>query len=283
MTFDAAAYKATTKEQWDDMAEAWARWGPTLEDWLGEATTAMLDAAGVGVGSHVLDVAGGAGGQAMTAARRTGPDGSVTVTDVSPAILTCAQRAADENGLRHLTTYELDAEEVGSTWSAEFDAAISRLGLIYLPDRAKALRGIRSSLRDGARFAAIVYSTADRNAFFAEPVALIRRRAGLPAPLPGQPGPFSLGDPAVARDALQDAGFTDVAVETLPAQLMLPSAADCVRFERESFGALHQMLGGLQEGERERVWDEIGWTLQAYETDEGFVGPCELHVVSGSR
>jgi len=283
MTFDAAAYKATTKEQWDDMAEAWARWGPTLEDWLGEATTAMLDAAGVGVGSHVLDVAGGAGGQAMTAARRTGPDGSVTVTDVSPAILTCAQRAADENGLRHLTTYELDAEEVGSTWSAEFDAAISRLGLIYLPDRAKALRGIRSSLRDGARFAAIVYSTADRNAFFAEPVALIRRRAGLPAPLPGQPGPFSLGDPAVARDAFQDAGFTDVAVETLPAPLLLPSAADCVRFERESFGALHQVLGGLQEGERERVWDEIGWTLQAYETDEGFVGPCELHVVSGSR
>ena len=43
-------------------------------------------------------------------------------------------------------------------------SAISRLGLIYLPDRARALQGIRSSLRDGARFAAIVYSTADREA-----------------------------------------------------------------------------------------------------------------------
>ena len=243
----------------------------------------MLDAAGVGVGSHVLDVAGGAGGQAMSAARRTGPEGSVTVTDVSPTILTYAQRAADENGLRHVTTCEVDGEEIGSKWSEEFDAAISRLGLIYLPDRAKALQGIRSSLRDGARFAAIVYSTADRNAFFAEPVALIRRRAGLPAPLPGQPGPFSLGDPAVARDAFQDAGFTDVEVETLTAPLLLPSAADCVRFERESFGALHQMLSGLDEDERERVWDDIGSTLQAYETDEGFVGPCELHVISGSR
>jgi SAM-dependent methyltransferase len=283
MTFDAAAYKATTRKQWDDAAEAWSRWGPTLEDWLGEATTAMLDAAGVGVGSHVLDVAGGAGGQAVSAARRTGPDGSVTVTDVSPTILTYAQRAADENGLRHVTTCEVDGEEVGSKWSGEFDAAISRLGLIYLPDRTKALQGIRSSLRDGARFAAIVYSTAERNAFFAEPVALIRRRAGLPAPLPGQPGPFSLGDPAIARDAFQDAGFTDVAVQTLPAPLLLPSAADCVRFERESFGALHQMLGGLDEAERERVWDEMGSTLQAYETDKGFVGPCELHVVSGSR
>jgi SAM-dependent methyltransferase len=283
MKFDAVAYKATTKKQWDDAAEAWHRWGPTLEDWLGASTEAMLDAAGVGVGSRVLDVAGGAGGQAISAARRTGPEGSVTVTDVSPTILGYAQRAAEENGLRHLTTCEVDGEEIGSKWSEEFDAAISRLGLIYLPDRAKALQGIRSSLRDGARFAAIVYSTADRNAFFAEPVALIRRRAGLPAPLPGQPGPFSLGDSAVARDAFQDAGFTDVRVETLTAPLLLPSAADCVRFERESFGALHQMLSGVDEDERERVWDDIGSALQAYESDKGFVGPCELHVISGSR
>jgi len=283
MTFDAAAYKATTKRQWDDAAEAWHRWGPTLEDWLGQSTEAMLDAAGVSVASHVLDVAGGAGGQAMVAARRTGPEGSVTVTDVSPTILTYAQRAADENGLRHVTTCEVDGEEIGSKWSEEFDAAISRLGLIYLPDRAKALRGIRSSLRKGARFAAVVYSTADRNAFFAEPVALIRGRAGLPAPLPGQPGPFSLGDPAVARDSFLDAGFIDVQVETLTAPLLLPSAADCVRFERESFGALHQMLSGLDEDERESVWDEIASALQAYETEDGFVGPCELHVISGSR
>jgi SAM-dependent methyltransferase len=283
MTFDAVAYKATTKQQWDDAAEAWHRWGPTLEDWLGESTAVMLDAAGVGIGSHVLDVAGGAGGQAIFAARRTGFKGSVTITDVSPTILTYANRAADENGLRHITTCEVDGQEIGHTWSEEFDAAISRLGLIYLPDRAKALRGIRSSLRDGARFAAIVYSTAERNAFFSEPVALIRRRAGLPAPLPGQPGPFSLGDPTVARDAFQDAGFTDVRVETLTAPLLLPSTLDCVRFERESFGALHQMLSGLDQDERERVWNDIGSALQAYETDDGFVGPCELHVISGSR
>jgi SAM-dependent methyltransferase len=283
MTFDAAAYKATTKKQWDDAAEAWHRWGPTLEDWLGESTESMLDAAGVGVGSHVLDVAGGAGGQAMSAARRTGPQGRIIVTDISPTILTYAERAADENGLRHITTSAVDGEEIGRTWSEEFDAAISRLGLIYLPDRATALQGIRSSLREGARFAAIVYSTADRNAFFAEPVALIRRRAALPPPLPGQPGPFSLGDPAVAVDAFQEAGFTDVKVETLTAPLLLVSAADCVRFERESFGALHQMLSGLDQHEREHIWEDIEEALRAYETDESFVGPCELHVTSGSR
>lgn len=283
MTFDATAYKATTKQQWEDHAEAWHRWGPTLEAWLGEATEVMLDAAGVQSGSHVLDVAGGAEGQAFAAARRTGPDGRVVVTDVSPTILSYAQRAADEAGLRQVTTCEVDGEELGSKWSREFDAAISRVGLIYFPDRARALQGILSSLREGGRFAAIVYSTAEKNAFFSVPVALIRERAALGAPAPGQPGPFSLGDPEKAAEEFRAAGFGDVKVETLAAPLLLPSAADCVRFERESFGALHQMLAGVAEDEREQVWADIASALQAYETDTGFVGPCELHVISGSR
>lgn len=283
MTFDAVAYKATTKQQWEDAAEAWHRWGPTLEEWLGKATEAMLDAAGVVPGSRVLDVAGGAGGQALSAARRTGPGGSVVVTDVSPTILSYAQQAADESGLRQVTTSEVDGEEIGTRWSGEFDAAISRLGLIYFPDRARALRGIRSSLRDGGRFAAIVYSSADRNAFFATPVSIIRTHAGLPAPQPGQPGPFSLGDADQARAELTDAGFRDVSVETLDAPLALPSATDCLRFERESFGALHQMLASLDAEEQDRAWAEVASALSDHETAAGFVGPCELHVISGAR
>lgn len=283
MSFDAVAYKAATRQQWEEAAEPWHRWGPTLEQWLGAATAAMLDAAGVGPGWRVLDVAGGAGGQGLAAARRTGATGSVLVTDLSPTILTYAERGAAETGLRHLTTAELDGEDVGGQWSEEFDAVICRLGLIYLPDQQRALLGFRTSLREGGRFAAVVYSTADRNGFFSVPVSLIRERAGLGAPLPGQPGPFSLGDPTAARDALLAAGFRDVHVETLSAPLRLSSAADCVRFERESFGALHQMLSGVAEREREQVWTDIEEALQKYDVGAGFVGPCELHVLSGTR
>jgi hypothetical protein len=56
ITFDPETYKRTTRQQWQDAAEAWHRWGPTIEDWLGDATARMLDAAGVGPGSRVLDV-----------------------------------------------------------------------------------------------------------------------------------------------------------------------------------------------------------------------------------
>ncbi len=283
MSFDAAAYKTTTRRQWDEAAGAWARWGPTLEDWLGEATEAMLDAAGVGPGSRVLDVAAGAGGQGLAAARRTGPSGSVVLTDLSPEILTHAERAAAEEGLRHVTTAQADGEALGDRWAGHFDAAICRLGLIYLPDQQGALRGIREALREGGRFAAIVYSGADRNGFFSVPVSIIRERAGLGAPLPGQPGPFSLGDATAASAALEGAGFRDVAVRTLDAPLRMADTAECLRFEQESFGALHQMLSGLPEEARAQVWDDIAVALANYDDGVGFVGPCELHVLSGTR
>src|SRR5438309_5552847 len=75
VTFDPVHYKNTTRTQWEDAATAWHTWGPTLEDWLGEATTLMLDAAGITTGSSVLDVAAGAGGQSLAAAHRVGPSG----------------------------------------------------------------------------------------------------------------------------------------------------------------------------------------------------------------
>jgi ubiquinone/menaquinone biosynthesis C-methylase UbiE len=283
MSFNPIQYKSTTRQQWEDAAEAWHRWSPLLEQWLGEATERMLDAAAVSSGDVVVDIAAGAGGQSRAAARRTGPNGRVVATDISPTILTYAAKAAAEAGLVTLETVEADGEAVDGVPGAPFDAAISRLGLIYLPDRQRALTGIRRALRPGGRVAAIVYSTPERNGFFSLPVSIIRRRAQLPAPDAGQPGPFSLGGPGVLASALSDAGFRDVTVDTIDAPVRLASAAECVRFEQESFGALHQMLGSVDPADRHAVWDEIKGALAQFETAAGFVGPCELLVGSGTR
>ncbi|HVE93827.1 MAG TPA: class I SAM-dependent methyltransferase [Acidimicrobiales bacterium] len=281
--FDAEQYKTTTRQQWEDAAEAWHRWGPTLEAWLGASTEAMLDGAGVAAGSHVLDIAAGAGGQTLAAARRAGSQGRVVATDISPTILTYTAKAAAEEGLGNVETVEADGEHLETLGEGQFDAVISRLGLIYLPNQADALAGIRRSLRPGGRLSAVVYSTPDRNKFFSVPVGIIRERAALAPPAPGQPGPFSMGAPGVAVDLLAAAGFGDVQVEAFDAPIRLPSAAECVRFERESFGALHQMLAGVAEADREAVWGDIETALRGFETDDGFVGPCELLVVSGTR
>lgn len=281
--FDPVTFKSTTRAQWEAAAGAWDRWGPAIEDWLGDATDLMLDECHLEDGSRVLDVAAGAGGQTLAAARRVGPTGHVLATDISPGILEYAATNATNAGLRHVETLEADGEDMSTVGTATYDAAISRVGLIYFPDQQAALRGMHDALRPGGRLSSVVYSTADRNGFFSVPVGIIRRRAQLPPPLPGQPGPFSLGGPGVAEEAYRTAGFRDVTVDVVESPVRMATAADCVRFEKESFGALHQMLSGLPEPAREEAWAEIGEALAAFEDPDGFTGPCQMLVVTGSR
>jgi SAM-dependent methyltransferase len=280
--FDAAKYKETTRQQWQAAADAWNDWGPLLRKWLGPATDVMLDMAGVRAGSRVLDVAAGAGDQTLQTAQRVGAQGYVLATDISPAILGLAAENARKSGHRNVETKVLDGEDL-QVQEASFDAVISRVGLIYFPDQQAALRGMKRALKPGGRVAAIVYSTPDKNPFFSIPVSIIRRRAKLPPPLPGQPGPFSLGADGILEQAFKQAGFRDVQTRRVAAPLNLSSAAECVRFEQDSFGALHQMLSGLDEQGKAGAWKEISAELRQFEQDSGFEGPCELVVGVGTR
>lgn len=281
-TFDPAKYKETTREQWQAAAKAWNDWGQLLRAWLGPATEIMLDMAKIGPGDRVLDIAAGAGDQTLQSASRVGPNGYVLATDISPRILEFAASNAHTAGHTNVETRVLDGENLDVPESS-FDAVISRVGLIYFPDQQRALNRMRKALKPGGRVAAIVYSTAENNKFFSIPVSIIRRRADLPAPLQGQPGPFSLGAPGVFEDQLAKAGFRDIETRRVAAPLKLTTAAECVRFEMESFGALHQMLAALDEIGRGAAWAEIEQKLREFEGPSGFEGPCEMIVAVGVK
>jgi ubiquinone/menaquinone biosynthesis C-methylase UbiE len=280
--FDPIKYKNTTHEQWQTAAEAWYRWSPTLHEWLGKATEQMLEMAGVSAGQKILDIAAGAGEQSIMAAKRVGASGDVLATDISSNILRYASQLAKQAGVNNIETKVMDGENL-TLGNETFDAVISRVGLIYFPDQQKALREMLRVLKRGGKIGAIVYSTADKNVFFSIPVFIIRRRANLPAPLPGQPGPFSLGGEGILEKAFEQAGFIHVKTERIDSPVRLPTAKECVRFEKESFGALHQMMSSLSETEKASVWHEIEEELTKFESKNGFVGPCEMVVAVGEK
>jgi SAM-dependent methyltransferase len=281
--FDAEKYKETTRAQWDAAAGAWDHYQSTLREWLGPATDRMLDLARVHSGCRVLDVAAGAGDQSLQAAARVAPGGSVLATDISEKILERARAAARRQGVENLTARAMDGENL-ALGDASFDVVMSRVGLIYFPDQQRALREMRRVLVPGGRVAAIVYGTAEENGFFSVPVSIVRRHANLGSPLPGQPGPFSLGAPGAIEDTFRKAGFSDVRAERLAAPLRMPTAGDCLRFAKESFGALHQMLGALDAAEKEAAWNEVASGLKTFEqAGQGFVGPCQLVVAVGTK
>ena len=278
-SFDPVTYKEATRQQWERVAAAWNRWSPTLERWWATVTETMLEMAGIGPGSRVLDVAGGSGQPALTAAARVGPNGYVLSTDLSANLVRLAVENAQARGLdaARFEARVMDGERLDLP-DASFDAALSRLGLIYFPDRKQALGEIRRVLTPGGRVVLASFTTPQANPFFSIPIAIIRRRAQLAPPSPGGPGPFSLGSQELMEDALQQAGFRDTQVRVVQAPLRLANTAECVRFERESYGALQEMLAGFSEAERETTWQEVHQALTHLEGPDGFESPCELLV-----
>ena len=242
----------------------------------------MLEMADTSSGHHVLDIATGAGEQSITAAKRVGTNGYVLATDISSNILGYAKQMAQQAGVNNLETKVMDGENL-TLEDETFDAVISRVGLIYFPDQQKALKEMLRVLKPGGKAAAIVYSTPEKNKFFSVPVSIIRNRAKLAPPLAGQPGPFSLGAEGVIEKAFSQAGFKNVRAELVDSPLLLQSAKECVQFEKESFGALHQMMSSLSDLEKKSVWVEIETALQQFETENGFAGPCQMLVAAGEK
>ena len=74
-------------------------------------------------------------------------------------------------------------------------------------------------------------------------------------------------------EALRQAGFADVETDVISCPLRLRSAAECVRFQREAFGALSQMLAGASDAERAAAWAEIEQELGQFERSEASSHP----------
>ena len=281
-SFDAAKYKAAQKDQWNKDAEAWHRWNPALDRWFGDVTQQMLDMAMITTGQRILDVAAGAGEPALSAAVRVGPEGYVLATDIAKDIIRLAQQVADERGIKHIETRLMDGENLDLD-DASFDAVICRLGLMYMPHPVAALSEWHRVLKPGGRVAIIVFTTPDRNGWGMKPVSIIRQRAQLPPPAPGQPGPFSLGADGVLESAFQEAGFASSNIETVPVPLQMSSTAEYMGLAQEAFGAFNAMMAHLSSQERQSVWSEVEESMREFETPEGFDAPGECLVAVATK
>ena len=282
-TFDPDRFKATTRDAWNEAAAGWNSQTPHIHAWLADATARMLDAAAIEPGARVLDVAAGTGDQTLEIARRVGPDGAVTATDLSAAVLQWTLANAQAAGFEHVSIKVADTEELGLS-GARFDAAVCRLGLMFCPDVPRALGQVRDALRPGARFAALVFSQPQANPCIGILMSTVLRHAGLPPMDPFRPGSLlSLGRPGLLEGLFGQAGFGHVAAETLDAPFRLASTHDYLEFIRTSATPVRQILGGLDADAQAAAWADIEHNLDAFQTPQGWCGPNELLLVSGAR
>lgn len=266
-----------------EVVEVWRRGGAAgREEALTEGTERLLDLAGVGPGSRVLDVAAGAGGQTLLAARRAGSGGSVLATDISAAMLEAATEAAREAGLANVETRVMDAEQLDIE-DESFDAVISRNGLMLFPDPPTALAEMCRVARTGGRVAALVFSAEERNPYFGIPQGVARRIGDFPRPRPGTPWQFSLGDPRRLSDLFRAIGLRDVEVRRVPTVRRFASAAEALRNIQELSVHTRELMSRLTEAQRQAAWQQIEAELRRFEGPNGCVLPGESLIGVGTK
>jgi ubiquinone/menaquinone biosynthesis C-methylase UbiE len=276
-------FKRSTAQQWDLAAAGWDRHTPQIRAWLRTATDAMLGMAGVGRGMAVLDLAAGAGDQTLDVAARVGSAGAVTAVDLSAGILALAEESARRGGHANVRALVADAEDLPLE-DACFDAAVCRLGLMFLPDPGQGLRELHRVLKPGAGVCVMVFSRPEKNPCITTLMATALRHAGAPPRDPYQPGALlSLGKPDLLDDLFRRAGFRDVATTTLDAPFRLPTTADYLAFVKSSASPVQQILGRLDAPAAAAAWDDIAARLQVFETPDGWEGPNELLLAAGRR
>jgi SAM-dependent methyltransferase len=206
-----SAFHAFERAGWESIPRAY-------QDGFGALTTQavgpLLDAARVGPGVRVLDVATGPGYVAAAAARR---GAAVVGLDFSAAMLAEARRHHPE------IDFQVGDAEALPFPEGAFDAVVMSFGLLHLARPDQALAEAHRVLRSGARIGFTVWAPPDVAVAFGIVLGAVERHGRLDVPLPPGPPFFRFSEPAEARRVLLGLGFQAPETRIVPQVWRLPS------------------------------------------------------------
>jgi SAM-dependent methyltransferase len=112
--------------------------------------------AGIGRGMRVLDLGSGMGDSALLAARLTAPEGSVVAVERSPDTVAAARERLESLGASAVRYIEADATDLPQL-DGRFDAVVTRLLIMHVPDPVAVLRAAAALVRPGGLVLSMEY------------------------------------------------------------------------------------------------------------------------------
>jgi ubiquinone/menaquinone biosynthesis C-methylase UbiE len=229
-------------EYWEDRSSSWIE----VEDYTTLVTGSFgrraMNCLALEPGCRVLDVGCGTGPTTTELARRVTPGGTVRGIDIAPSMLVAARARAERERVDNVEFVVGDAQ-CDDLGDGLFDAAFSQFGVMFFSDPAAAFANLRGALRGGGRIGFACWQDVFANEWMFVPGSAVVAVTGAlpPMPGPGEPGPFSLSDPAHVEQLLRGAGFQSI--EVVPHAEQVVVSADRVEMVVEAASR----VGGVRE------------------------------------
>lgn len=276
-------FKERQRAAWNDRGIGWDKRAEEMAEMARRLNEPLLELVGIAPGQRVLDLASGAGEPALTIAEMVGEGGHVTATDLAEGMLGGAKRRAADRGLGNICFEIADAEALpfpDATDRDGFDRVTCRFGLMFFPDKPKALRECLRVLKPGGRAGFMVWGPLADNAVFQINMAAMLEVMG-PQDETFLEMPFILGQPGVLVGLLEQAGFTGVEEQVIQARRKAPGDQPFWRTNLDmSFGRLWMEAGAA---ERDAVEAAVVRRLQAYREGDHYRLPVHVRYAAGAK
>lgn len=268
-----ALQKRVQRYGWDKASQYYETF---WQQQLKPARDLLLKLADLKPGEHVLDIACGTGLVSFEALDRIKPNGDLTGTDISDKMVEIASAIAAKKGWDLAHFERMDAEELGFE-NETFNVTLCALGLMYVPEPAKALSEMYRVLKPGGRAIAAVWGKRS-NCGWADIFGIVDQHVASDV----CPMFFNLGNTGMLELHFIEAGLKDVVVKRINTLLIYRDAKEALGAAFDGGPAAlayHKFSDEVKAEVHEAYLDSI----DAYKKGDGYEVPGEFVVAKGIR
>ncbi|HYO84232.1 MAG TPA: methyltransferase domain-containing protein [Bryobacteraceae bacterium] len=211
--------------------------------------------------TRVLDVGCGPGSTTLAVARILGPAGRCTGVDISEPMIAAARARAEQESSP--AEFVCANAAVHAFKPESFDMIISRFGVMFFEDSARAFANLRHAVSERAELRFVAWRSAVENPFMTTAErAAAPLLPNLPVRRPNAPGQFAFADSRRVLWILQEGGWTEVDIR--------PVDIDCTMPENElvpyltRLGPVGRVLHEANDETRARVIETVRTAFDPY-------------------
>jgi ubiquinone/menaquinone biosynthesis C-methylase UbiE len=252
--------KQRQRLEWGAAAPGWKKWEKRFMQNLQPLAEMLIRNAGVKPGMSVLDLATGTGEPALTIAKIVGPSGRVVGVDLSPDMLNVARERMAAQELKNVTFQVNEHDDIPALQDNSFDAAVSRFGLMFMPDPVRILKAVHRVLKPGGKLSVAVWGPPDKAPFFTVPMKIIAKHVPeIKTVPPGTPGsPFGIPSQEMLGGIFTKAGFSNFNSQTTEVPTFQGATArEYWEATAEVAGPLVSLLSKMPPDKKKTIGDEV--------------------------